>query len=210
MVSKTDLLQKTSEYMDYISEHKKNIQKAWDEIRNATIGISLLQRPAILDEMSWRIKNHDDSKFSEEEFVPYRQHFYPVDGEDVDPAAFDRAWRTHYRRNDHHWQYWVDEDGDFFISSYSVDNKICAYLEMVCDWQAMSYVMGGNAVSYYESHKSSIQIEAYWREFLEEILSLLSEYLAVKNENAVMWMNREQKRAVKKKGGKPWHRWAYG
>lgn len=128
MVSKTDLLQKTSEYMDYISEHKKNIQKAWDEIRNATIGISLLQRPAILDEMSWRIKNHDDSKFSEEEFVPYRQHFYPVDGEDVDPAAFDRAWRTHYRRNDHHWQYWVDEDGDF-ISSYSVDNKICAYLE---------------------------------------------------------------------------------
>ena len=40
MVSKTDLLQKTSEYMDYISEHKKNIQKAWDEIRNATIGIS--------------------------------------------------------------------------------------------------------------------------------------------------------------------------
>lgn len=185
MVSKTDLLQKTSEYMDYISEHKKNIQKAWDEIRNATIGISLLQRPAILDEMNWRIKNHDDSKFSEEEFVPYRQHFYPVDGEDVDPAAFDRAWGTHYRRNDHHWQYWVDEDGDF-ISSYSVDNKICAYLEMVCDWQAMSYVMGGNAVSYYESHKSSIQIEAYWREFLEEILSLLSEYLAVKSENAVM------------------------
>lgn len=116
MVSKTDLLQKTSEYMDYISEHKKNIQKAWDEIRNATIGISLLQRPAILDEMSWRIKNHDDSKFSEEEFVPYRQHFYPVDGEDVDPAAFDRAWRTHYRRNDHHWQYWVDEDGDFISS----------------------------------------------------------------------------------------------
>lgn len=185
MVSKTDLLQKTSEYMDYISENKKNNQKAWDEIRNATIGISLLQRPAILDEMNWRIKNHDDSKFSEEEFVPYRQHFYPVDGEDVDPAAFDRAWRTHYRRNDHHWQYWVDEDGDF-ISSYSVDNKICAYLEMVCDWQAMSYVMGGNAVSYYESNKSSIQIEAYWREFLEEILSLLSEYLAVKSENAVV------------------------
>lgn len=30
MVSKTDLLQKTSEYMDYISEHKKNIQKARD------------------------------------------------------------------------------------------------------------------------------------------------------------------------------------
>ena len=114
-----------------------------------------------------------------------RRYIYPVDGEDVDPAAFDRAWRTHYRRNDHHWQYWVDEDGDF-ISSYSVDNKICAYLEMVCDWQAMSYVMGGNAVSYYESHKSSIQIEAYWREFLEEILSLLSEYLAVKSENAVM------------------------
>jgi len=27
MVSKTDLLQKTSEYMDYLADHKKNVQK---------------------------------------------------------------------------------------------------------------------------------------------------------------------------------------
>ena len=151
MVSKTDLLQKTSEYMDYLADHKKNVQKAWDELKNATTGVPLLQRPYIVDEMNWRIKCHDDSKFSEEEFVPYRQHFYPVDGEQVDQAAFDKAWKIHCGRNDHHWQYWVDEDGGF-ISSYSVDTKICAYLEMICDWQAMSYVLGGTAVTYYEAN----------------------------------------------------------
>jgi hypothetical protein len=179
MVSKTDLLQKTSEYMDYLADHKKNVQKAWDELKNATTGVPLLQRPYIVDEMNWRIKCHDDSKFSEEEFVPYRQHFYPVDGEQVDQAAFDKAWKIHCGRNDHHWQYWVDEDGGF-ISSYSVDTKICAYLEMICDWQAMSYVLGGTAVTYYEANKSSIQIDPYWREFFEEVLALLGEYLTSK------------------------------
>lgn len=98
MVSKTDLLQKTSEYMDYLADHKKNVQKAWDELKNATTGVPLLQRPYIVDEMNWRIKCHDDSKFSEEEFVPYRQHFYPVDGEQVDQAAFDKAWKIHCGR----------------------------------------------------------------------------------------------------------------
>ena len=63
--------------MDYLAEHKKNVQKAWDELKNATMGVPLLQRPYIVDEMNWRVKCHDDSKFSEEEFVPYRQHFYP-------------------------------------------------------------------------------------------------------------------------------------
>ena len=89
--NKTELLEKTTEYMNYIAQHKENIRKAWLELRDALKGIDLFQRPKILDEMEWRIRNHDDSKMSEEEFLPYRQHFYPVAGEVVDDAAFELA-----------------------------------------------------------------------------------------------------------------------
>ena len=111
--NKTELLEKTTEYMNYIAQHKENIKKAWLELRDALKGIDLFQRPKILDEMEWRIRNHDDSKMSEEEFLPYRQHFYPVAGEVIDDAAFERAWERHYHINDHHWQYWIDSNGDF-------------------------------------------------------------------------------------------------
>ena len=66
--NKTELLEKTTEYMNYIAQHKENIKKAWLELRDALNGIDLFQRPKILDEMEWRIRNHDDSKMSEEEF----------------------------------------------------------------------------------------------------------------------------------------------
>ena len=62
-------LQKTSEYMTYIDQHKKNIIVAWAELKEALKDIQLLQRENIIDEMNWRIRRHDDSKMSEEEFL---------------------------------------------------------------------------------------------------------------------------------------------
>ena len=49
--NKTELLEKTTEYMNYIAQHKENIRKAWLELRDALKGIDLFQRPKILDEM---------------------------------------------------------------------------------------------------------------------------------------------------------------
>lgn len=177
--NKTELLEKTTEYMNYIAQHKENIRKAWLELRDALKGIDLFQRPKILDEMEWRIRNHDDSKMSEEEFLPYRQHFYPVAGEVVDDAAFELAWERHYRTNDHHWQYWIDCNGDF-MSYYDVDTKICAYLEMICDWQATGYVNGDSAPEYYRNHKDEIKIDPNWVSLVEEILDLLDSYIAAR------------------------------
>lgn len=134
--NKGALLQKTEEYMDYIKTHKDNVQKAWEELRAATVGIGIINRPNILEQMSYRIRRHDDSKYSEREFLPYRRHFYPMDGEVDDTAQYDAAWQHHYNRNDHHWQYWIDCDGDF-IGYADMDERMCACLEMICDWQAM-------------------------------------------------------------------------
>lgn len=169
-------MEKTSEYMAYIEQHKKNIILAWAELKEALKDIPLLQRECIINEMNWRVRRHDDSKMSEEEFLPYRQHFYPIDGETVNEDAYEQAWRCHYSRNDHHWQYWVAEDGTF-VSYGSVDEKLCAYLEMICDWQAMGYVMGDSAPQYYRTHKNEIRIDPNWIAFVEEILDSLETYL---------------------------------
>lgn len=174
--NKNDWMRKTGEYMDYITQHKKNVCLAWEELRNTISDVDFLMRPNILSSMEYRVRTHDDSKMSEEEFLAYRQHFYPVEGENAKEQDYQKAWETHYHRNDHHWEYWISEDGGF-IQSYSVDEKICAYLEMICDWQAMGYVFGDSAPNYYSAHKSEIHIDSNWVGFVEEILQLLTHHL---------------------------------
>ena len=44
-------LEKTSEYMAYIEQHKKNVVAAWGELKAALRDITLIQRPEILNEM---------------------------------------------------------------------------------------------------------------------------------------------------------------
>lgn len=173
---KTELLEKTAEYMGYIERHKENVAKAWGELRSALKDIELFQRQKILDEMNWRIRCHDDSKMSEEEFLPYRQHFFPVSGEEADEAKFKLAVERHHHINDHHWQYWIDCSGEF-IAYYDIDAKICAYLEMICDWQAMGYSEGLSAPEYYKTNKDDIKIDPNWVSLVEEILDLLENYL---------------------------------
>ena len=75
--------------------------------------------------------------------------------------------------------YWVNENGEFY-SGYSITEKICAYLEMICDWQAMSYVKGGSALQYYNDNKDKIKIDPNWIPFVEEVLDCLETYTSDK------------------------------
>ena len=171
---KSALLQKTGEYMGYIDTHKKNVILAWGELKQALKGVSFLTRDSILDEMGYRARNHDHSKYSVGEFLAYRQRFYPVPGEDVSEADFQKAWEMHYRTNDHHWQNW-DVHNDTY---YGMVDFTCQCLEMICDWQAMGYVFGDNAIAYYEKNKGEMEMSDARRNFVEEVLALLGEYLA--------------------------------
>ena len=102
-----ELIQKTREYLDYIEEHYDNVQKAWallqDKCRDFDF-VSDEQLFAVIDE---KIKHHDESKLSAEEFTQYRQKFYPTSYETKNKKLFDRAWEHHKRYNDHHWQNWA-------------------------------------------------------------------------------------------------------
>lgn len=126
-------LDKDREYANYIEEHLNNVQKAFNELCNKEIP----EIQEYLNELHQKIKNHDNSKYSDEEFDAYRKNFYPINDEEKEEnkANFDKAWEHHYRNNDHHWQYWTDDDKNLKPFNEQNEREVrLAYLEMICDW----------------------------------------------------------------------------
>lgn len=126
-MSKT-LKNQTEAYKAYIAEHKANVQIAYDlmidDIVERFAGTNIIK-------LKRRIKEHDLSKYSTEEFEPYRQKFFPCEGETPNEELFKKAWEHHYQVNDHHPEYWIKDGKVQEMSTY-------ALIEMLCDWVAMS------------------------------------------------------------------------
>lgn len=76
---------------------------------------------------------HDESKFSEVEFMPYAINFYGTEAEkEANKPAFQKAWLHHLHNNPHHWNHWIlqnDSDG-----LEPIDMPFKYVLEMVADW----------------------------------------------------------------------------
>ena len=109
------------EYQDYVVAHKERVQQFADWLKEnlpelfATIDIDLF------DEL---IKEHDESKFSEEEFEPYAQRWF---GDKKKTPEYNRAWEHHWQNNEHHPEYWLGDD-----------MPLIYILEMICDWGSFS------------------------------------------------------------------------
>ncbi|MBP9757015.1 MAG: hypothetical protein KBD06_00285 [Candidatus Pacebacteria bacterium] len=73
----------------------------------------------------WQLLIHDLSKFGPAEFGPYRMR--SVTGKDT--PAYQAAWRLHWSRNPHHWEYWV-RDG------LATPMPEVYVREMLADWHA--------------------------------------------------------------------------
>lgn len=111
---------------------------------------------------------HDLSKFSTSEFVPYAKFFYKSYYEDKDKMKreFDRAWFHHYSHNKHHWNYWIDYEGN------PVDIPEQYIHEMILDWKAMSIKFDDTAKSYYLKHRDDIKLTSDTRDKVENILGI--------------------------------------
>ena len=107
--------------------------------------------PEILPQLEKNIQQHDQSKYSSEEFNGYRKRFYPInDAEKFNSKAeFSKAWEHHKLHNPHHWEspQWYDSHRKMAIKAMQ---PVYVY-EMVCDWQAMSLKLGGNCLKYYQN-----------------------------------------------------------
>lgn len=109
----------------YIEEHKDNVRQFAEWLRG--------QLPEIfegvdLDAFNELIQEHDDSKFSEEEFEPYAQKWFNNSGK---TPEYEEAWKHHWMNNEHHPEFWLGEDMPYIY-----------ILEMICDWGSFSMKSG--------------------------------------------------------------------
>lgn len=179
-----EYIKKCLEYLSYINEHRMFVVQAfYDLFGNGKIytlpeGISKEDWYCAVEVVDANIKNHDMSKYSDEEFEGYRKYFYPTTQESTEAAEipdvqneinseFEKAWIHHYTHNDHHPMYWRDEDGN------PKNMPLYAILHMICDWQGMAYKFNSNVVDWYNSKAALDDKNAmteYTRNIVEDLL----------------------------------------
>jgi len=130
------------QYLKYVLEHKRNVfMICWQ---------SKMYKHAF---------THDLSKFFPSEFFPYARYFY-INKEKYQ-TQFDDAWKLHYTRNKHHWNYWIGKE---------MPNEFI--FQMIADWKAMSLKFGDTAQAFYLKNYKKIQLEYDTRMRLEYLLGI--------------------------------------
>lgn len=109
------------EYKDYVLAHKDRVKQFADWLKESCPDIF---EDVDLDSFNEVIEEHDESKFSEEEFEPYAQKWF---GDKKKTREYELAWEHHYMNNEHHPEYWDGEDMPYIY-----------ILEMICDWGSFS------------------------------------------------------------------------
>lgn len=165
------IIEKEKIYKKYINNHKLNVQKAWETIKsnNKCLNIILNYMPKLnIDIIDAEIKNHDNSKYSIEEFDAYRKQFYPISKEEKErnKEAFDKAWKHHYTNNMHHWNWWY-ESGNMNKMPYVY------VIEMICDWEAMGYQFGNTSKEWYQENKGNIHLGEKQRKLAESLMDAI-------------------------------------
>lgn len=161
-----DLDDYQEEYKNYIIEHKANVKKFADWlVENLP---ELFTDATDVETFYELIKEHDESKWSEEEFEPYAQRWH---GEGVKTPEYDLAWKHHWMNNEHHPEFWLGEDMPYIY-----------ILEMICDWGSFS-IKSGNMRElsdfYYNKAKDDEEknLSDATKEIVEEILTKINSVL---------------------------------
>lgn len=155
-----DNIDKTREYLNYLEEHIENVRKAFEEISRACKGMWWVTDDCMWHNFRSDVEHHDLSKFSPEEFVQYRRHFYPVDDREKSISGIDEAWANHKIMNPHHHE--------------EVERKLDV-VHMIIDWTAMGYKFGDTAQKYYEKNKDRINLDEEYVALMYEIFEKLKE-----------------------------------
>lgn len=133
MKIKEDVDFRSSQYLEYLNTHIRNVNRAYSEMLEPYLKDSKLK-----SEVEAALVNHDASKFEPSEWYPYLDYFYGSDKpkDEVD-RAFNYAWLHHIHANPHHWQHWIlitDEEGVI-----TLDMPESEVIHMLCDWASFRY-----------------------------------------------------------------------
>jgi hypothetical protein len=156
-------LEKAEAYRVYILDHQAQVAIAWARLKNRAI-----TDPALIATVDSLVATHDASKFSDEEFEPYRRFFFPVSPDEKCYQNFRPAWIHHFTHNPHHFEHWINDDSTFKGSFHERQPYL---VEMVCDWMAMGVQFGNTAADWYSSRKDKIHLAPDDRSFVESLLA---------------------------------------
>jgi Family of unknown function (DUF5662) len=158
-------IQQIREYCDYLEEHLLNVGIAWKILQHKCRDMDFIIDDWKFVTIDQWIHEHDVSKMSAEEFIPYQQQFFPVgDTPARDNPVFAAAWEHHKQCNPHHWETWTQETG------------LAQELHCVCmvvDWMAMGMKFGDTAEEYYRNNAEKIPLPDWAVRFCEEIFAHL-------------------------------------
>ena len=150
---------------NYIEEHKASVKKFSEWLKE---NLPELFDEIDIDVFNDLIKEHDDSKFSEEEFEPYAQRWF---GNKEKSLEYEEAWKHHWTHNEHHPEFWLGEDMPYIY-----------ILEMICDWGSFSIKSGDMrelSKFYYEKAKDDEKknLSDNTKTIIEEILDKINSIL---------------------------------
>ena len=166
-------------YDQYIREHRENLRKGllWMQ---QNLGKDIIDGFKMEDAIL-NAEQHDESKYSKEEYDAYDAYFYGDQYTDIPGQrpkevrdAFDYAWLHHIHENPHHWQHWVLLEDDPNIGSFGkvLEMPLEYVYEMIADWWTFSWRNNNlmEIFSWYESHANTIKLGIRTRLIVERIL----------------------------------------
>ena len=155
------ILLKENEYKNYINRHCLEVVRAYNKFFIPVVHGHFSEvvdlHTAIL-QAGKLVLIHDLSKFSDEEFQPYRINFFPTEDEtnafisyrsihELNAPLFDIAWQHHIKFNPHHPEYWS-------ILSRR-DMPLEYIIEMICDWIAVGTTLNTSTKEWWQMKAQS-------------------------------------------------------
>lgn len=172
--------EKELENLKYVQTHIDNVRTAWNNMKSTEACVGIIEQyckmdiAVFFDYMDKKIYIHDQSKFSKEEWEPYRKNFYPINDKEKEynKSDFEAAWKHHYTVNHHHWDYWYKVKKD--VDAMPLEDII----EECCDWIAMSMIFPGTAYEFFKKRvldknckeEEKIHLSEFAIEITEKIL----------------------------------------
>lgn len=169
----------SAKYDLYLAEHKHNVIKAYEWLRENLPGLFTVFEDGELDIEHQIVFGHDESKTNPDEYNPYDAYFYGGNRSYQVMEEFRYAWLKHIHRNPHHWQYWVLHNDDPEEGMVVMDMTYNYIIEMICDWWAFSWKSGNlyEIFDWYEKHKDYMLLSSVTRQNVESILGEIRDRL---------------------------------
>lgn len=167
----------SKQYDLYLQEHKANVKKGYDWIKENLPDLIPSDMRLILEHQIGFA--HDASKTEPDEYGPYDAYFYGGNRSSQVVDDFNMAWLKHIHRNPHHWQYFVLQCDEPDEGEIVLDMPMNYLLEMICDWWAFSWAKENlyEIFDWYDDHKKYIKLSMNTRKTVEDILNKIRKKL---------------------------------